>query len=194
MADRALRRWSDWGRHRCEAQGLSHMPKARCATDSKARHGPDNDAEASRFLGQATFGARPDDITHLRSVGYEGWFNGIRRASLDANAVSGRVRAHVSRRLPERRHAQVHLDDQFRGTGDPSRGGFPANARGDRLRQRVAMALSEIFVVSNSKGTARVPAVGAREFLRHARRGFVRELSTLLEDVTKIRRWASSSA
>ena len=36
---------------------------------------PATDADASRFLAQATFGPSSDDIAHLRQVGYTAWFN-----------------------------------------------------------------------------------------------------------------------
>ena len=71
------------------------------------------------------------------------------------------------------------------GTPDPSRGGYPNNAPTDALRQRVAMALSEIFVVSNSNGTlAYEPWALASFYDKLAADAFV-NYRTLLEDVTK---------
>lgn len=37
--------------------------------------GPATDADAARFLAQATFGPSMADIAHLRQVGYQGWLN-----------------------------------------------------------------------------------------------------------------------
>src|SRR5690348_4114206 len=58
------------------AQAQSHWPDANFhdSFDGIAS-GPANDADAARFLAQATFGPTPADITHLRTVGYDGWLN-----------------------------------------------------------------------------------------------------------------------
>src|SRR5690348_3672203 len=58
------------------AQGLSHWPDATLydGFDGIAS-GPSSDADASRFLAQATFGPTSADIAHLRSIGYQAWFN-----------------------------------------------------------------------------------------------------------------------
>ena len=98
---------------------------------------PPNRAEASRFLAQATFGASEADIDTLVAIGYGAW--------LDAQA--SRQPAYV---LPYMRAAE--------GTTDPLRPlpfhlyrqAWFVNVLGaqDQLRQRVAFALSEIFVVS----------------------------------------------
>ena len=37
--------------------------------------GPSSDADAARFLAQATFGTTLADIQSLRSLGYQGWLN-----------------------------------------------------------------------------------------------------------------------
>ena len=138
-----------------QAQGLSHWPDGGLRDGFEGIvNGPDSDVEAARFLNQATFGASADDIAHLRTVGYEGWFNEQYAAQVSTQTQYLDWFAFT---FPD-----DYLSDDTRisiwtinsaGTGDPSRGGFPNNARGDRLRQRVALALSEIFVVSNSNGT-----------------------------------------
>ena len=40
-----------------------------------AAAGPFNDADAARFLAQATFGPTAADIAYLRALGYEGWLD-----------------------------------------------------------------------------------------------------------------------
>jgi len=37
--------------------------------------GPFNDADAARFLAQATFGPTATDIAYLRALGYQGWLD-----------------------------------------------------------------------------------------------------------------------
>ena len=56
------------------AQGASHWPDAAFHDGFEGlAAGPATDAEAARFLAQATFGPTSADIVHLRVVGYEGW-------------------------------------------------------------------------------------------------------------------------
>ena len=58
------------------AQSPSHWPdQSFRAGFEDAAAGPASDAEASRFLAQATFGANLDDIAHLRSIGYGAWLD-----------------------------------------------------------------------------------------------------------------------
>ena len=137
------------------AQALSHWPDAGFHDGFDAIAGTiTRDADAARFLAQATFGATPDDIAHLRLVGYQGWLNEQFAAPL---ATQSQYLDWVAAQDPDE-----YLSDDTRleswsinsaGTPDPSRSGYPDNAPTDQLRQRVAFALSEIFVVSNSNGT-----------------------------------------
>ena len=58
------------------AQQPSHRPNVVFeAGFEDVRDGPFNDAEAARFLTQATFGARPEDIRALRRLGYSAWLD-----------------------------------------------------------------------------------------------------------------------
>ncbi len=136
------------------AQALSHFPDALLHDNFEGvAAGPFSDADAARFLAQATFGPSTSDIAHLRAVGYQQWFVEQFSATTSTEApYLDWVEAG----------AQPYIDDEARieiwginaaGTGDPSRASFPNNANNDQLRQRVAFALSELFVVSNSNGT-----------------------------------------
>ncbi|HEY6546180.1 MAG TPA: DUF1800 family protein [Dokdonella sp.] len=167
------------------AQGASHWPDAAFHDGFEGlAAGPATDAEAARFLAQATFGPTAADIVHLRIVGYEGWLathferpvslqvpymDWVRAASPDSVTDGVRFEAW-----------SVHAA----GTADPSRPGYPINAYDDQLRQRVAFALSEIFVVSNKNGTlAYQPWALASYYDMLARNAFA-NYRTLLEDVT----------
>ncbi|HVT34033.1 MAG TPA: DUF1800 family protein [Nevskiaceae bacterium] len=86
-------------------------------------------AAARRFLQQAAFGPTPSDAAHVQQVGFQGWLS---------EQYAG---------------AQVSNYDSVTG----SQGGLPAHfmtnavSNADQLRQRVAFALSQIFVISLNK-------------------------------------------
>lgn len=100
---------------------------------------PTSRNEAARFLVQATFGPTDSDVDHLMAVGYQGWIQ--EQMNMPVNAVS-------------------HLDFWDRASASTVQGvlhdgGWPTESfwrealtSPDQLRQRVAFALSEIFVVS----------------------------------------------
>lgn len=138
------------------AQMADHRPDAMFVHGFESvDDGPFTDAAASRFLAQATFGTTLDDIAHLRAIGYRAWIDAQFSAPVSTqepylNWVSG---------LPDLPEGNNHVTDDTRleiwaiqavGTPDPSRNmAIPS----DQLRQRVAFALSEIFVVSSKNGT-----------------------------------------
>lgn len=135
------------------AQAPGHRPDAGMRNGFEpAGAGPFSDDEAARFLTQATFGPTFDAIAHLRAIGYTAWLN-----EQFARPVSTEIPyLDWVETQPE---GSNHVTDDTRleawainalGTPDPSRGLI---APGDQLRQRVAFALSEIFVVSNKNGT-----------------------------------------
>lgn len=140
---------------RVHAQTPSHWPDAGFrAGFEAASSGPATDADATRFLAQATFGATEADVAQLRALGYEAW-------------LAEQFAIPATRQVPyldwiRSLDPDAYISDDARleawnmaaaGTPDPSRPAFPANALGDQLRQRVAFALSEIFVVSEKNGT-----------------------------------------
>jgi len=174
------------------AMAQSHLPEQvfRSGFEGVAS-GPSNDAEAARFLAQASFGANDADIAHLRTVGYSGWFN-------EQFAASGSTQTHYldwvqglvcpvddadCNTVAEWAHTRLEIwAVNALGTPDPSRAGALPD---DQLRQRVAFALSEIFVVSNSNGTlAGQPWALASYYDMLAANAFG-NYRTLLEDVTR---------
>ncbi len=97
---------------------------------------PSSDAEAARFLTQATFGPTLGDIAHLRSIGYEAW-------------IDEQLTAPASKIVPYLSYIE--------GLGEPVYNNARLEAwwqnavlADDQLRQRVAFALSQIFVVSEA--------------------------------------------
>jgi uncharacterized protein (DUF1800 family) len=92
-------------------------------------------AEASRFLAQATLGASWEEIDRTAGIGFEAWLDEqfARPVGLHRPAIESRLRAGLEVSAEHRRWAWW---EQVLDGPDP-------------LRQRVALALSEHFVVSD---------------------------------------------
>jgi uncharacterized protein (DUF1800 family) len=132
-------------------------------------------ALASRFLTQATFGPNDSEITSVINSGYAGWVN----AQL-AMPVSATHLAHMDARLIELRAANATANvnaTQFYESFWKQAATSP-----DQLRQRVKLALSEIFVVSYS-GDGQ-DARGLASYYDMLGKDAFGNFRTLLEDVT----------
>ena len=121
---------------------------------------PVTDTAATRFLEQATFGPTPDEIVHLKSIGYDAWFMEQFSAAIsdyptvtDANSLDVVQAAFFRNALTAR----------------------------DQLRQRLVFALGQIFVVSDQKIDSRVGIVNFQRTLLADAFGTYRQL---LKDVT----------
>ena len=106
---------------------------------------PNSRAEASRFLTQATFGPTETDTDHVMSVGYAAWID--EQFAKPASSARGTWEAADA--------AAKALDPKSSGSQDGTINAFWKQAIGgeDQLRQRVAYALSQIFVISMQDGT-----------------------------------------
>lgn len=105
---------------------------------------PADDREAARFLDQATFGGRLQDIARLRALGYHAWLDeqasatvSLQKPFLDWAGQTGGV--YQSERIEAFFIHAAQLPD-------PS---APLLTHDDQLRQRVAFALSQLMVVSD---------------------------------------------
>lgn len=145
---------------------------------------PASDAEAARFLAQATFGPTLEDIARLRQIGYSAW-------------IDEQFAHPVSSQLAFLKNAAARA-----GTGDEVRrdwrvdawfvnalGGkdpiVPTLVHRDQLRQRVAFALSEIFVVSDATSDLLGNAPhGMTHYYDTLARDAFGNFRALLEDVT----------
>jgi uncharacterized protein (DUF1800 family) len=98
---------------------------------------PPSDAQASRFLQQATLGATDADIAAVRSMGYAAWLEHQFAQPLSASNWDWLVSKGIDTN-PNARNVAMGIDSQIwqRLITAP-----------DSLRQRMALALSEIFVV-----------------------------------------------
>lgn len=132
---------------------------------------PPTASEAARFLTQATFGATDDSIAAVRSQGYGDW--------IDQQLVMPVSGSHVDfmtarRALPGAPNPSVN---EFYGSFWQQAVTAP-----DQLRQRVKLALSEIFVISVTD--THVDELGAASFYDMLGANAFGNFRTLLEQVT----------
>ena len=133
------------------AQSLSHAPDPLFHDGMEGiAAGPFNDSDASRFLAQATFGPTDSDIANLRAVGYQAWLNAQFSATptYEMNYLSW-VGGTLNEQLGQNNRFEAWLLGALGGP-DPQNNTL---VHRDQLRQRVAFALSEIFVVSDQNTT-----------------------------------------
>ncbi|HJU38555.1 MAG TPA: DUF1800 family protein [Tahibacter sp.] len=166
------------------AQGLSHRPDAMLRQGFEAASaGPFTDAEAARFLAQATFGPTLADIAHLRQVGYDAWFD-------EQFAAAPSYEQPFLDWVPSQPPGQNGVYQQQRleawlinsvGLYDPSN---PPRVPRDALRQRVAFALSEIFVVSDRNASLTLQAWSVASWYDMLVRNAFGSYRTLLQDAT----------
>jgi uncharacterized protein (DUF1800 family) len=137
---------------------------------SEAAEGPRSDAEAARFLTQATFGATPAEIRRLRGMGYNAWLN--EQFALPANLHKPYLDAQAAQGLEIYQNArqEVWWDRAMRSP--------------DQLRQRVAFALSEILVVSDQSGAIDGQPFGMSHYYDLLVQQAFGNYRQLLEDVT----------
>ncbi len=139
------------------AATLSHFPDPMFHDGMEGpTAGPFNDADAARFLAQATFGPNDTDIADLRTSGYVAWldtqFDAVQTPPSSMLTYYNWVAGSTPGGLAENTGYQDIIEAWFLGAlggPDPQ---FPTNAannHSDQLRQRVAFALSEIFVISD---------------------------------------------
>ena len=132
--------------------------------------GPPTARDASRFLEQATFGPTLAEITSLQATGFDSWLNQqfsqplvAHAAYLDAAVLAGETL--TSNQMMESFWKQA-------ATGP------------DALRQRVALALSEIFVLSDENGTLHNNPYSLAAYYDVLEKDAFGNFRTLLEDVT----------
>lgn len=134
---------------------------------------PPNRAEASRFLAQATFGASDADLDRLVALGYDAWLD--EQQAWPASYVLPRMRAAEGtgdplRPLPFHRFREAWFVDVL--------------GAHDQLRQRVAFALSEIFVVSERGNGLANDGLALGAYYDILARNAFGSYRQLLEDVT----------
>ncbi|MDE2401326.1 MAG: DUF1800 domain-containing protein [Burkholderiales bacterium] len=124
----------------CRASTPTALPMAVKAPISS---GPTRQ-EATRFLTQATFGPTQVEVEHVMAVGYQAWLNEQFAAPVSATS-------HVAA-WDAANAAIMKIDAGQRASNGEVTSSFwrEAVTGSDQLRQRVALALSEIFVISTA--------------------------------------------
>lgn len=116
--------------------GSQTPPLASSYVEPSATDVATNDANAARFLNQATFGASPADVTYVKTNGFSSWIDS--QLTTPTNHVSNDVVAGISADINQPYPSSLFTNTwwKYSITGQ------------DQLRQRLAFALSEIMVVS----------------------------------------------
>lgn len=129
--------------------------------------------EASRFLAQATFGPRMADIDSVSQSGYSAWIDAqfAKPQTLHLTPVTAYLNTLPVDSQKGQTAFQWSMWKNF-ATGD------------DALRQRVAFALSEIYVVSLNSNIAFGYPRGPANYLDMLGAGAFGNFRTLLENVT----------
>ena len=132
--------------------------------------------EAARFLTQATFGPTSNEISRVMSVGYDAW--------LEQQFSAWPKETY--RAYWQRRDQALKADKKAAGVTELSHAFWRNAAMGeDQLRQRVALALSEIFVVSLQDGCGANAPEGVAAYMDMLSQNAFGNYRVLLESVAK---------
>ncbi|QDV07923.1 hypothetical protein Poly30_34580 [Planctomycetes bacterium Poly30] len=156
----------------CSAGGEDDVPEA--AWWIQAGPGTDlpaDEMDAARFLEAATFGVTADDMTGLQYAGFNAYLDHQRRVapSLQRPALEAREAAGES--IYQNQRQELWWRNAVRGE--------------DQLRQRMAFALSEIFVVSDRSGALQNFAIGLAEYYDVLTRGALGSFRDLMSAVAR---------
>lgn len=135
---------------------------------------PASDAEAARFLTQATFGPTKSEIARLRAIGIREWID----QQLGMAPTLARPYVETTQA------ALTAATQTISNTQRNDRWYWTAAYAPDQLRQRMAFALSQIFVISDTSSSISqyyVPMADYQDLLARDAFGIYR---TLLGDVT----------
>lgn len=137
---------------------------------------PNSRNEATRFLLQSTFGPSQSDVDRLMSIGYSAWFN---------EQVAAPTNISYRTYWEQRNLTLKSASNSSANTAEITHA-FWANALGgkDQLRQRVALALSEIFVVSTTDGCGANNPIGVASYMDTLSQRAFGKYRDLLEAVT----------
>jgi uncharacterized protein (DUF1800 family) len=132
---------------------------------------PQSDAQAARFLTQSTFGPTVGEIERLSVIGYTAWLD----EQFDLPPTLSRAVLQDVKNSNDDSIEQGHRVGRW----------WKVAVQGpDQLRQRVAFALSEIFVISDQAGSLSSDVIGMAEYYDILVRDAFGSYRSLLEDVT----------
>ncbi len=139
--------------------------------------------EAARFLAQSTFGTTFSDIAQVRSLGFDSWIDG--QVNLPIVPQRVQVRNLADKMCVKYRSHDVRdsIEAEYPELTTNWPGDFiwweSAVEAQDQLRQRIALALSEIFVVNRSQSP-----LGQADYYDTLLRNAYGNYRVLLEEVT----------
>lgn len=145
---------------------------------------PANQAEASRFLQQATYGATMSEIQRVTALGYAGWIN---------DQFNQPITLHLDMHQAIHDELSPHFTDQrdrdciFSWGCSLSRHDAWTHVAvygQDQLRQRVAFALSQFFVVSDNSDNVGYSQLAVSDYYDTLAVNAFGNYRTLLEEVT----------
>jgi uncharacterized protein (DUF1800 family) len=153
--------------------------------------------QASRFLMQSTFGPTPESIRELREMGYEAWID--QQILLPQSLLQPylkEIKADAAGPRTDRTYNFNELDRFVHGNNFTTP--FARNAVGgsDQLRQRLALALSQILVVSRRDANLEEKPEAMANYYDMLGRHALGNYGDLLRDVTfhPVMGWYLSSA
>ena len=175
-----------------EVRGDFHLTQGSIAFTAPSDPGPapsytgtEFDRDVERLLSQATYGANDALITEVKTKGLSAWIDEQMNASLTPQSLMlSYVKASDDWLVA--RGIAAGLPDDRTPLFESLAGGWwiQAAAGRDQLRQRVAFALSEIFVVSLANSTVRNRHYGTSDYYDMLARNAFGNFRTLIEDVT----------
>jgi len=134
---------------------------------------PRSPAEAARFLSQASPGASRDDILALQQMSYADW--------ITAQLAMPQTQSHYNWLVANGYTSAANMS-QIHGVDNTVWRKFMSSP--DVLRQRVSMALAEIFVVGIDQLNEWWPQVGVATYLDNIEDSALGNFWTLLKNVT----------
>ena len=137
---------------------------------------PPTEAEAGRILGQATFGATDATIDAVRNAGIDPWI----AQQLSAPPQAQTHQAYLDARLAQLR--QTNPQATLNANHFYETWWLNAATSPDQLRQRVAFAYSQIFVISLNDSS--IDVRGAASYYDMLSQNAFANYRTLLENVT----------
>ena len=139
------------------------------------------DAVAARFLDQATFGARSDDITRVKQLGIPAWLDEQFAAPVSLQKPYLDWVSNVQMQGVYQQARQEAWFIHAAQLADPS---APLLTHNDQLRQRIAFALSELLVVSDKNAELLFQPWALADYYDTLARNSFGNYRTLLEQVT----------
>ena len=150
------------------------MTSLACGNSRTPSDPPATKGAAARFLTQATFGPSMTEVDQLMLLGYTRWID----AQMNRPAGTPHLDYYAAR--------VAELDEDDRVSNDWIYQSFWRSAVSgeDQLRQRVAFALSQIFVISLQDNTVAQYPRGVASYMDMLGRNAFGNFRTLLEDVS----------